>query len=63
MWSSPTRYISLEIWCTNLEEIDLHVHGVKFHGSFAVELMIHFLEEECFLNIHSAILFNLPHGV
>ena len=39
MCSSSTRYFSQEIWCTNSEEIDLHVHGKKIHSFYAFELM------------------------
>ena len=48
MWLSPTCYFSQEIWRTNSEEIDLHVHGEKNHIFYAFELMIKFLAEEGF---------------
>ena len=54
---------SPEIWCTNSEEIDLHVYGETFHSLYAFELMIQFLAEESFLNMYSDILLNLTHGV
>ena len=56
------RDFSQEIRCTYSEEIDLHVHGERFHGLYALDLMIHFLAEERFLNIHSDILLNLTPG-
>ena len=46
MCSSSTRYFSQEIWCTNSEEIDLHVHGKKIHSFYAFELLMQFLVEE-----------------
>ena len=46
MFSSSTRYFSQETWCTNSEEIDLHVHGKKIHSFYAFELLMQFLVEE-----------------
>ena len=37
--------------------------GKTFHSFYAFELMIHFLAEEDFLNMHSDILLNLTPGV
>ena len=55
---------SQEIWCTNSEEIDLHVHGKKFHSFYAFELMIHIIAQESLLDMHSDdILWNLTAGV
>ena len=55
---------SQEIWCTNSEEIDLHVHGKKFHSFYAFELMIHIIVQESLLDMHSDdILWNLTAGV
>ena len=59
MWSSPTCYFSQEVWCTNSGEIDLHVHGKEIQSFYASELMIQFLVDEGFLNMHSDILLNL----
>ena len=47
----------------NSEQIDLHVHGEKFNSLYAFELMIHFLAEESFLNMHSDSLLNVTRGV
>ena len=55
---------SQEIWCTNSQEIDLHVHGKNFDSFYAFELMIHFLAEESFLDMYSDdILWNVTTGV
>ena len=55
---------SREIWCTNSEVVDLHVHGEKFHSFYAFELMIHFLAEESLLDMYSDdILLNLTPAV
>ena len=56
--SSPTCYFYKEMWCTNSEEIDTHVMG-KNHSFYAFDLMIQFLAEEGFLDMHSDILLNL----
>ena len=62
VFSSPV--LSKEIWCIYSEEIDLHLHGKKnFHSFYAFELMIHFLVEEDFLNMHSDIFLNLTPAV
>ena len=53
IWSSRTRDFSQEIWCANSEEIHLHVHREKIQSLYAFELMIYFLAEESFLNMHS----------
>ena len=37
--------------------------GKNIHSFYAFELMIHFLAEEDFLNMHSDILLNLTPGV
>ena len=55
MWSSPTYYFSQETWYTTSEEIDLHVHGKKIYSFYAFELMMQFLAEEVFLNMHADI--------
>ena len=55
---------SQDIWCTHSEEIDLPVHEKRNYSFFyAFELMIYFLAEEGFLNMHSDILSNLTPGV
>ena len=60
----PLFLPSQEIWCTNSEEIDLHVHGKKIYSLHAFELMIHFLAEESFLDMYSDdILWNVTPGV
>ena len=56
MWSSPTSCLSQEIWCTNSEKIDPHVHGETIHSFYAFELMIQFLADKGFLNMNSDIL-------
>ena len=65
VFSYPLFLSSQEIWCTNSEEIDLYVHGKKFHSFHAFELMISFLAEESFLDMYSDdILWNLtPEGL
>ena len=64
VFSYPLFLRSQEIWCTNSEETDLHVHRKKFHSFYAFELMIHFLAEESFLDMYSDdILWNLTPGV
>ena len=60
--SSPTRYFSQEIWCTNSEEIDLYVHEKKINSFYAFQLMIYFLAKEDFLDMHLDILLNLTPG-
>ena len=37
--------------------------GKKFHSFYAFELIIHFLAEEDFLNMHSDILLNVTPGI
>ena len=64
VFSHPLFLSSQEIWCTNSEEIDLHVHGKKFHSFYAFELMIHIIVQESLLDMHSDdILWNLTAGV
>ena len=65
IWSSPTRYFSQ----ANKFEAQIQKRLIymsmekKFHSFYAFELMIHFLAEECFLDIHSDdILWNLTPG-
>ena len=60
--SSLTRYFSQEIWCTNSEEIDQHVHGKKINSFYAFQLMTYFLVKEDFLDMHLDILLNLTPG-
>ena len=45
------------------KKIDLDVHGKKIHRLYAFELMIQFLVEDVFFNMHSDILLNLTPGV
>ena len=59
MWSSLTP----ELWCTNSEEIDLHVNGKNIYSFYAFKLRIQLLAEEGFLNMHSDILLKLTPGV
>ena len=64
VFSHPLFLSSQEIWCTNSEEIDLHVHGKKIHSFYAFELMIRFLAEDSFVGMYSDdILWNLTAGV
>ena len=45
--------LSQRIWYKPWEGIDLHVHGKKvFHRFYTFELIIHFLAEEYFFNMH-----------
>ena len=53
VFSYPLFLPSQEIWCANLEEIDLHVHGKKIYSFYAFELLMLFLAEERFLDMYS----------
>ena len=63
VFSYPFFLPSQEI-CAQIQKRLIYMPmGKKIHSFYAFELMIHFLAEEDFLNMHSDILLNLTPGV
>ena len=63
MWSSPTRYFPKKFGA-HIQKRLIYMCMQKIFYSFnALELMLHFLVEEGFLNMHSDFLLNLSPGV